>query len=177
MSCCPAGPWRPWKCCPWGMWPHTCLVTHEGRLPAGAEGLCRLHSPTWLGPPKDPVSGWVSRALRGGFAVRTGKGGWVVHLRGVADVGAECILISFSSSFCQGGRFSYQREWQVLWKEKQVVMNEENVGTQAHRCSLAGPRGASSKGSHRSSHADPRWPPQLWRPGPGQPWGQPVVLS
>lgn len=36
-----------------------------------------------------------------------------------------------------------------LERETWAVMNEENVGTQAHWCSLAGPRGASSKGSHR----------------------------
>lgn len=52
-----------------------CLSGHpRGRAIAGAEGLCRAHSPTWLGPAKDPVSEWVSCALRGGFAVRTGKG-------------------------------------------------------------------------------------------------------
>lgn len=74
MSCHPAGPWRPMEALSLG---HVapCLSGHpRGQATSRGRGLCRAYSATWLGPAEEPVSGWVSRTVSSGFAVRTGKG-------------------------------------------------------------------------------------------------------
>lgn len=182
MSCHPASPWRPTEALSLG---HVapCLSGHPGgQATSRGRGLCRAYSDTWLGPREEPVSGWVSCTVSSGFAVRTGKGLAGCGAGRCPVGGGHCgrctrpdllqlFLLSRTKIFLpESVAGSLERE---TW----AVMNQENVGTQAHWCSLAGPRGGVlQRQPQESSHAEPWRPPQSRRPGPGRPRGQPVVL-
>lgn len=93
-------------------------------------------------------------------------------------MGAARILISFSSSFCQGqdfltresGRFSGKRN-----RGGNKRRERRNSGPLVFLCWAEG--AVLQRQPQKSSHVDPWWPPQSRRPGPGQPRGQPAVLS